>query len=266
MAAGAGQAKERSPKVLVRFGTHQYVSWSPDSARLALSSTAYGYLGDLTTGAAAPVTKGAETWLRHVAYTPSGRLFLNLTARGGAARSTLFELRDGAGEKTLTAKQFELPNGYVEVTHSAFSPDEQHVYVAFPRNGVYRWTPEDGEVIHLIEQNSQINDLAVREDERLALTTGGSTAYVWSLPDGKKLLELKHPLTCSAAAFLPGDRVITASFDGVVRVWDATGGSELHAFELGMGRINCLAVSPDYMTFAAGVEKRNRIVLMDVPE
>src|SRR5262249_9439381 len=149
MAAGAGQAKERTPRVQVRFGTHGYVSWSPASDRLALSSTAYGYLGDLTTGAAAPVRQDAGTWLRHVAFTPSGRLFLNLTSRESTVRSTRFELRDGTGEQTLVAKQFDMPNGYVEVTHSAFSPDERRVYAAFPRNGVYRWTPDDGEVVHL---------------------------------------------------------------------------------------------------------------------
>jgi hypothetical protein len=33
-----------------------------------------------------------------------------------------------------------------------------------------------------------------------------------------------------------------------------------------MGRVYSLAVSPDGMTFAAGVHKGNRIVLMDVPE
>ena len=42
------------------------------------------------------------------------------------------------------------------------------------------------------------------------------------------------------------------------------------ALDLGMGKIYCLAVAPDHMTFAAGVEKKHakksRVVLMDVPE
>jgi WD40 repeat protein len=266
LSGGAGQAKERTPKVQVRFGTHSFVSWSPDSTRLALWSAAYGYLGDLATGTAVAVPSPPATWVRHLAYTPSGRLFLDVTARPFGERWTRFELRDGDGEQILFNKQFDLPNGYVEVTHSAFSPDERHVYAAFPKNGVYRWTPAADEVVQLIAQGSQITGLAVRADERQALTTGGNTAYVWSLPDGKKLLDLKHPLTCTGAAFLPGERVITASYDGVVRVWDGTGGAELHAFDLGMGKVCSFAVSPDHMTFAAGVEKKSRVVLMDVPE
>jgi hypothetical protein len=44
------------------------------------------------------------------------------------------------------------------------------------------------------------------------------------------------------------------------------GGKELYTFDLGMGKVYCLGTSPDYMTFAAGVEKKSRIVVMDVPE
>ena len=40
----------------------------------------------------------------------------------------------------------------------------------------------------------------------------------------------------------------------------------MQALDLGMGRIHSLAVSPDHVTFAAGAEKKWRIVLMDVPE
>ena len=77
---------------------------------------------------------------------------------------------------------------------------------------------------------------------------------------------LKHPLACSGSAFLPDGRLLTACYDGLVRVWDSSGGSEIQALDLGMGKIYSFAVSPDHMTFAAGVEKDRRIVLMDVPE
>ena len=85
-------------------------------------------------------------------------------------------------------------------------------------------------------------------------------------PTGLAAAELKHPMLVSGAAFVPGGRVLTASNDGVVRLWDALGGRELLSLELGMGKIRSLAVSPDQMIFAAGVPKRTSIVLMDVPE
>ena len=73
-------------------------------------------------------------------------------------------------------------------------------------------------------------------------------------------------MTCSGAALLPGGRAMTACFDGLVRLWDLSGGSEVMALDLGMGKVYSLAVSPDHMTFAAGVHRQNRVVLMDVPD
>ena len=98
------------------------------------------------------------------------------------------------------------------------------------------------------------------------MTAGGHTALVWDLPGGARRLELKHPLIVSGVACVPGGRLVTSCYDGVVRLWDLSGGAELYAFDLGMGKVTSLAVSPDHMTFAAGVEKKSRIVLMDLPD
>src|SRR5262249_11367748 len=102
--------------------------------------------------------------------------------------------------------------------------------------------------------------------DRICVTVSGTTAILWGLPDGKKLLELKHPLQVSGAAFAQEGRLLTSCYDGVVRVWDTAGGSELFALDPGLGKIYSLAVSPDHMTFAAGCHKKSRIVLMDVPD
>jgi WD40 repeat protein len=67
-------------------------------------------------------------------------------------------------------------------------------------------------------------------------------------------------------ACVPGGRLLTSCYDGLVRLWDLSGGAELVSLDLGMGRVYSLAVSPDHMTFAAGVHKQSRIVLMDLPE
>ncbi len=60
--------------------------------------------------------------------------------------------------------------------------------------------------------------------------------------------------------------MLTSCYDGLVRLWDLSGGMELFGLDLGMGRVYSLAVAPDSMTFAAGVAKQSRIVLMDLPE
>ena len=131
---------------------------------------------------------------------------------------------------------------------------------------VSRWLPATGEVKPLFQQSAKVSGLVVSSDERALVTLGGNSALVWDLPDGQKRLELKHPLQVSGLACVPGGRLLTSCYDGMVRLWDLSGGAQLYAFELGMGKVYSLALSPDHMTFAAGVERKNRIVLMDVPE
>src|SRR4029078_505221 len=113
--------------------------------------------------------------------------------------------------------------------------DDRHLYLAIHRGDVYRWAPQAGEVVRLFEQKTVIPRLEVSADEQRFLTTAGSTASVRRLGD-KKALDWRPALTCSGAACLPGERLRTSCYDGLVRVWDAEGGKELFAFDLGMGR------------------------------
>jgi WD40 repeat protein len=269
LSGGPTQAK-KPPKPNPSFGQADVVSWSPDSKRLATSKVnaflGMQHIGNvLTEDRTAIFLKGLQ--VAHLAFMPDGRLFVAITAeKKSPERWARLEVRKTDGNKILVSKRIEMPDNHAQVTHSAFSRDGQHIYAAFTRHGLYRWTPASDEFVHVFKQGSLISSLEVSADERLALTTGGNTALLWSLPEGKKLAEFKHQLACSGAALLPGDRILTGCYDGIVRIWDAGGGKELHALDPGMGKIHAIAVAPDHMTFAAGVQKSERIVLMDVPE
>jgi len=73
-----------------------------------------------------------------------------------------------------------------------FGEADQRVYALLNARSVSLWTPATGEVVTPVQQKTSIRTIAIRGDERLVVTTGATNAYVWSLPDGKKLLELKH--------------------------------------------------------------------------
>jgi WD40 repeat protein len=272
LSGGAGQARPRtSPPPPAFVSAPQTVSWSPGGGRIAVSaSLRAGLFGDVRTGAFRSV-KADDGFVRYLGYLPSGRLLLVASSRRrGTYGWAEFEVRDAEeGERMLHQVRIRLPDHYATVSRAVgVGPGDRHVYVALTRHGVYRWAPAaegEEEAVRLFEQDTLITGLAVRADERLALTTGGNGACLWSLPGGGRLAEMRHPLACSGAAFLPGGRVITACYDGVVRVWDEAGGL-MHALDLGMGKVHAFDVSPDCMTFAAGVEKKSRIVLMDVPE
>jgi WD40 repeat protein len=260
MSGGAGQAKQRVkfPRAGYWCGEGQ-ITWSPDGSRVAVNPK----IADARTGEA--IRTDFPTGTRHVGYTTAGHVIIVQEEGARPRRIQRLSLHHGTTDALLCQTEVDEVS-YTRMTHvQTFGEADDRIYALLNDRSISLWTPGTG-VSTPIEQKTSIRTMAVRADERLLVTTATTYAFVWSLPEGKKLLELKHPLTCTGAEFAPNDRLITTSYDGLVRVWDLSGGAEMHAFDLGMGRVYSLAVSPDGMTFAAAVHKGNRIVLMDVPE
>jgi WD40 repeat protein len=267
LSGGAGQAREKPGFQSMSYGSRDARPWSPDGQRLALALATQAHIQDARTGEVLRRVRAGRCFFTYLSFTPAGRLFLAIRRDRAGEGWFRLELRDAEGNAVLFSRRLETDNHSTDVTHAAVAgPNDRHVYFAVKKNGVFRWTPLPDEVVPLFNQDTVITGLAVSPDERLAVTLGGNTAFVWNLPDGKKKLTLKHPLAASGMAILPEGRLLTACHDGLVRLWDLSGGSELFSLDLGMGKIFSFAVSPDHMTFAAGVEKKCRIVLMDVPE
>jgi WD40 repeat protein len=262
LSGGAGQARPASP-FAAKSCSVSAASWAPEGRRLAYCFGYLGYVIDARSGAVL-YEPPAEQYGTRLSFTPSGRLF-RVVRTGEAKLPGRLELLDAEDRTPLHSQPIrDDPHHLLAACFPC--PDDRHLYFAVRRQGVCRWSPQTGEYVRLFTQLAVINHLAVSEDGQRFLTAAGLTATVRHLSDVGRLVEMKHPLLCSGAALLPGGRVLTGCYDGVVRVWDADSGGELFAFDLGMGRVYCLAVSPDFMTFAAGVEKGNRVVLMDVPE
>jgi WD40 repeat protein len=60
-----------------------------------------------------------------------------------------------------------------------------------------------------------------------------------------------------------GSQLLTVSSDEFVRVWNARTGAELRSLKWEIGRLYCVAFSPDGLTCAAGGEK-GQVVVWDV--
>ena len=64
-------------------------------------------------------------------------------------------------------------------------------------------------------------------------------------------------------AFPEGRRLLSASHDGAIRIWDLANGRETAALDWTIGPITALAFAPDGLTCAAAGAK-GRVVLWDV--
>lgn len=268
LSGGAGGAKAIGfVKAMSGHYSRGPVSWSPDGERLALEDAFHACLCRVRTNEVIREFGRRGGMIHYLAFTSSGNVFLVRSSDGGSSlRPLSLSLRDAASDEVLFEAEVADSRNCASVRVQTFGEGDERIYVVLDRQSVTRWTPATGEIASVVRQTAQIQHLTVSTDERLMATSGGNSALVWTLPEGKKKVEMKHPLACSGVEFLPGGRLLTSCNDGIVRVWDLSSGTELHAFDLGMGRVYSLAVSTDHMTFAVGVHKGDRIVLMDVPE
>ncbi|MCI0701607.1 MAG: hypothetical protein L0241_11040 [Planctomycetia bacterium] len=103
-------------------------------------------------------------------------------------------------------------------------------------------------------------------DNRLVVANG---RYVYIVPPdgGEAQFTLSsHPMQMNAVTLTPdGKRLLTASHDGMVRVWDVNTGEAGPAFDWKIGAITAVAFAPDGLTCAAAGGK-GQIVVWDVDE
>jgi len=89
--------------------------------------------------------------------------------------------------------------------------------------------------------------------------------HIFDVATGKKLQSLEKPMSIRCLSFSPdGTRVGAGGFDGLVRVWDAATGEEVHTFPLAADDgIHCVAFSPDgRQLFAGGGYLQARLVIL----
>jgi WD40 repeat protein len=101
-------------------------------------------------------------------------------------------------------------------------------------------------------------------DGRL-VAANARNVYVFPPDEGAPQFVLGgHKGQVNAVAPSPdGGRLLTASHDGAIRVWDAATGGDVAAFDWGIGPVTAVAFSPDGLTAAAAGEK-GQVVVWDV--
>jgi WD40 repeat protein len=103
-------------------------------------------------------------------------------------------------------------------------------------------------------------------DNRL-IVANGRNVYVLPADKAETLFTLAgHPKQVNAVALTPdGKRILTASHDGTIRVWNADTGEALKAFDWQIGAITAVAFAPDGLTCAA-VGLNGNVVVWDADE
>lgn len=145
----------------------------------------------------------------------------------------------------------------------AFSPDGSTVATASLDKTGKLWDAGTGKLrATLTGHDDRLKHLAYGNSGKYVLTGTGKqwpytkagpvSARIWDTKTGAQVAELTtHVDTITHAAFTEDDtRVVTASKDHTVRVWDVVSGRELHTFDLGSW-VASMQLGPDGRTVLA---------------
>jgi len=106
----------------------------------------------------------------------------------------------------------------------------------------------------ILERTLQDGGSALGVDPASTRVVGGGwdgTVQIWQLADGKELIRWRaHQGTVHGAVFLDANRILTASYDGGVAIWD-TSGNRLASYGAG-SPVTAFDITPDLSTFVTG--------------
>jgi WD40 repeat protein/serine/threonine protein kinase len=223
------------------------VAYSPDGTVLATGSAGGDVtLYDAMSGRTIQTLRGHTGGVNALDFSPDGSRLAS-AAEDGTAR--IWSVSTGAGLVILHD-----PGNVTDVT---FSPDGALVATTNLNDGGHTriWDAATGEPVRTlrnrhgapaqgffsVEFSPDGTSLAATDPE----PTSTFTTYIWSVDDGRTLARLEQPSYVLRLAFSPnGRRLVTAAFDGSIRLWDVETGRQIHSV-LGNTVAQGLGFSPD---------------------
>lgn len=123
------------------------------------------------------------------------------------------------------------------------------------------WGADGGQLAAFAGHSAPISSLAVAPDERtIASASWDQTVRVWPLDGSKPRVLEGHVGNVNAVAFTPDARVVSAGYDGTIRIWPATGPPQVASFAV---PFSALTVAPDGEILAGSVDGKIRFFSSD---
>ena len=200
------------------------VAWSPDSTRIATSSTFDGVrVWDA-------VTEEELLSLEH------GRLVESVVWSSDSSRIATGSFGDVRVWDAVTGENvLSLKHGY-RVDSVAWSPDSSRIATGSVDGGVQVWDAVTGENVLSLKHGLRVGSVAWSPDStRIATGSIFGDVRVWDAVTGKELLSLECGRGVGSVAWSPDGTRIVGGSTGAARVWDAVTGKDLFSLECGRG-------------------------------
>ena len=225
------------------------IAFSPDGKSLLSGSwDRSAKLWDTTNGKELLTVSPSKSPVVCVAFAPDGKRFASVTQNNTI---TLWETASGK-------KQFAIKRTadwtYLVVV---FSPDGKQLALKGEGGAVELWDAALGTELLSLRGYAAAARSAVFSPDGKALVAGSWNKIIFcDTTTGKTILTLKgHSKNVTSIAFSPnGKHLVSGGDDGVIKLWDIAGGTELFTRKMGYGAVLAVAFSPDGKHLASGGE------------
>jgi len=145
-----------------------------------------------------------------------------------------------------------------------FSPDGKLFATASNDTNVRVWDRATGECLHTLKGHKRnvtslvwVPPTTPRGEMTLASAGLGDDIILWKLPSGdQQELVTGHKSAVTLGGITPdGTKLISAGYEGQVKLWSTNGWAPKGAFEPGVAGLLCLALAPHGTMLAIGSEK-----------
>ncbi len=240
------------------------VALAPSGAWLGWTTASSAHLRSLRKKDSDRVVRGprANSWSR-IRFSPDSRVAV-------VGDRSLSVCSPGSSAPRMLGERVALTNAL------AFSPDGEFLAAAQTvplAEDVKLWIVHvyqfhSRELFCELDSGAPVGALAFSPDGRRLAATAGPRWFVWQVPEGTTVAGDSSDFsgTFHACAFTPDGRHLAVSrSDHSIRLIDTTTWRESADFEWGIGRVTCLAFTPDGMKAAAG-GTAGKVVVWDVDE
>ncbi|MFL5699993.1 MAG: NB-ARC domain-containing protein [Ktedonobacteraceae bacterium] len=201
------------------------IAWSPDGRLLASGTYLHGVsVWEVTTRSQRWLSRGQQTWIRHVAWSPDGT---RLVGGGDDGNMYLWNASDGTLLQRLQGHQGV-------VTSVAWSPDGAWLASAGRvkcRGELLVWDQQSGERVRAFAGHSGVDYAVAWGSSRELLVSGGSDGMLrwWNLESGEcvRVREAHQGTIRSLRRSPDGRKLASCGDDGAITLWDLESGEQL---------------------------------------